>query len=165
MLGEDFSKRAVEFSPNARLAIAIPSIIISLLVLGFLFFFALIAALISPFIPFLVLALGVALVAFEYWYYGEFLKKFAFELRNDHFFSRKGVFKASYTMLRYERIQDIHINQSIFEMLLGLWNVSIFTATATGRGSENIPGLSKDSAEAFKTALFQKIKRVRKVVD
>ncbi|MFH0818302.1 MAG: PH domain-containing protein, partial [Candidatus Micrarchaeota archaeon] len=89
----------------------------------------------------------------------------AFELRGDCFFSRKGVFKASYTMIRYERVQDIHVNQSFFEMLFGLWNVSIFTATATDRGSENIPGLSKENAESLKTALFAKIKKVKKVVD
>ncbi len=165
MLGEDFSKRFVDFAPNARYAIAFPNMLISFGALGILFAITLIATLISPFFPILGLVLLVAIVVFEWWYFGEFLKKFAFELRPDHFFSRKGVFKASYTMIRYERIQDIHINQSIFEMLFGLWNVSVFTATATGRGSENIPGLSKENAESLKTALFQKIKKVKKVVD
>ena len=165
MLGEDFSKRFVDFAPNARYAIAFPNMLISFGALGILFAITLIATLISPFFPILGLVLLVAIVVFEWWYFGEFLKKFAFELRPDHFFSRKGVFKASYTMIRYERIQDIHINQSIFEMLFGLWNVSVFTATATGRGSENIPGLSKENAEKLKTALFRKIKKVKKVVD
>jgi membrane protein YdbS with pleckstrin-like domain len=162
MLGEDFSKRFVNFSSNARNALAIPSMAFTMLILG-----ATTLVLLFAFFPagVLLLLLLLALVAFEWWYYGEFLNKFAFELKGGHFFSRKGVFKASYTMIRYERIQDIHIGQSIFEMLFGLWNVSIFTATATGRGSENIPGLSKEGAEQLKTALFQKIKKVKKVVD
>jgi len=165
MLGEDFSRKTVEFSPKARLALAFPNMLISIVIMFFLLIFSFIFIRFSQAIPLLVLVTIPVVLVLEYWYFGEFLKKFAFELRGDHFFSRKGVFKASYTMLRYERIQDIHINQSIFEMLLGLWNVSIFTATATGRGSENIPGLSKESAETLKTALFQKIKKVRKVVD
>ncbi len=162
MLNENFSKRFVEFSPNARGALAVFNLIVIFAVGGAASLF-----LLFLFLPLGLLVLFMTLLSlvFIWWYCGEFLRKFAFELRADHFFSRKGVFKASYTMIRYERIQDIHINQSIFEMLLGLWDVSIYTATATGRGSENIPGLSKDNAEALKTALFQKIKKVRKVVD
>ncbi len=81
------------------------------------------------------------------------------------FFSRKGVVTPSYTMIPYENIQDVHVSQGYVEKLLGLSTVRIYTATFSGRGSDAIPGLSRENAEAFKDALFARIKGVKKVVD
>jgi len=95
------------------------------------------------------------------WYF----KLFLFELRESCLFSRKGVITPDYTMIPYENIQDVHIDQPVIEKALGICNVRIFTATFSARGSETINGLSVADAEAFKNAVFQKIAGVRKVVD
>jgi membrane protein YdbS with pleckstrin-like domain len=79
-----------------------------------------------------------------------------------------GVFLYSkwyYTMIPYENIQDVHVDQPVIEKALGICNVRIFTATFSARGSETISGLSLADGESFKNAVFQKIKEVRKVVD
>ena len=170
MLSENEIPNPFPFHPNSQKSFFITNVLtpilvyfVILLVLGF------VAAMImrSPFLLVLLLPaiLFLAGVVFGWWYSAEFFRAFYFSLRSDHLFSRKGVFKASYTTIPYERIQDIHVTQSLFESLFGTWTVSLYTATATARGSETIHGLAKESAEALKSSLFAKIKKVRKVVD
>ncbi len=178
MLGEKEAPNAVPFHSNAKKAFLISNLGVAIIGLFIILLIPIVvfvvvasagfgegmAAFALPFAA-LLLVLVIAVLAFLWWYSGAFFKNFFFELRKDYLFSRKGVFKASYTTIPYERIQDIHLTQSIYDNLFGLWRVSIYTATATGRGSEDIPGLSKENAEAMKSELFKRIKRVREIVD
>jgi putative membrane protein len=169
MLNEEKAKNPVPFSGKA--------IIPFFLVRSILFIAAIaLAILILFFLPqgmnnsdhlIVYAALGILLLSilgvflYSKWYFRLFL----FELRGSYLFSRKGVLTPDYTMIPYENIQDVHIDQPVVEKALGICNVRIFTATFSSRGSEMINGLSVADAEAFKNAVFQKIKEVRKVVD
>jgi putative membrane protein len=169
MLNEEKAKNPVPFSGKAvipfflvRAILFIAAIALALLILFFLpqgvnnsnylIVYAVLGFL-------LLLILGVFL--YSKWYY----KLFLFELRDSCLFSRKGVLTPDYTMIPYENIQDVHVDQPIIEKALGICNVRIFTATFSARGSETINGLSVADGEAFKNAVFQKIREVRKVVD
>jgi membrane protein YdbS with pleckstrin-like domain len=61
-------------------------------------------------------------------------------MRDGYLFVRKGVVTPGYTMIPYENIQDVHLDQPILEKALGLCNVRIYTATFSAKGSEMIPG-------------------------
>lgn len=170
MLSENEVPNSFPFHPNSPKSFFVTNVLIPilmyfvvLLVLGFMV--AMIMRSLFLLVLFLLAILSLSGVVFGWWYSAEFFRTFRFSLRSDHLFSRKGVFKASYTAIPYERIQDIHVTQSLFESLFGMWTVSIYTATATGRGSEMIRGLAKENAEALKSSLFAEIKKVRKVVD
>lgn len=113
--------------------------------------------------PFLVLLPITGI--FSIWYGNEYVKKFKFRLEKTHLFVRKGVITYSYTLIPYENIQDIHVVQGYLDRLFGMWSVSIFTATATAKGSEVVPWLTKEGAEKFKTALFEKMKEAKHVTD
>jgi membrane protein YdbS with pleckstrin-like domain len=169
MLNEEKAKNQVPFSGKAvipfflaRAILFIAAIALALLILLFIPQSAnnpgyLIAGAVLAFL--LLLILGVFL--YSKWYF----KLFLFELRGSYLFSRKGVITPDYTMIPYENIQDVHVDQPVIEKALGICNVRIFTATFSARGSETISGLSLADGESFKNAVFQKIKEVRKVVD
>ncbi|MFH1520679.1 MAG: PH domain-containing protein [Candidatus Micrarchaeota archaeon] len=113
-------------------------------------------------LPFVIIPLTWPLLI---WYSLEYVKKFKFRLEKTHLFVRKGVITDSYTLIPYENIQDIHVSQGYTDRLFNMWNVSVFTTTATARGSEIVPWLTKESAEKFKTALFERIKEAKHVTD
>lgn len=161
MLQEDGVKNFASFEGTAVIPFFFSWVI--LLIFASLCLYVLGLVLNQP--SFLVLLISPILLLLIYLYSREFFKSFLFELRSDFFFSRKGVITPSYTIIPYENIQDVHLEQSIIEKILGLWRVKIYTATFSDRGSDMIQGLSVSNVEAFKNALFTKIKEVKKVVD
>ncbi len=167
MLGEESISNPVPFHQSARTQSFVSSAVATVIAGGIILFFVFLGSLVfnMMFVFFSLLFLFMFILVFQWWYIGEFFNKFKFELRDRYFFSRTGVFKESYTAIPYERIQDIHVTQSFFEKTFGLWSVSIYTATATGRGAESVFGLSQEDAQKLKSSLFIRIKKVRKVVD
>ncbi|MFH1722002.1 MAG: PH domain-containing protein [Candidatus Altiarchaeota archaeon] len=107
----------------------------------------------------------IVIMGFFSWYSRRFFEVFVFEPRKDHFFTRKGVIVPSYTLIPYKNIQDIHLEQTVFDRIFGLWSVQIFSATYDPRGSDMIFGLNKENAENLKTEIFSKVKEVKEVVD
>jgi|GEM_PF-3721772 len=118
-----------------------------------------------PFLIVLVFILLLAVVIAARWYTSEFFRTFIYELRGDYFFSRKGVITPSYTLIPYNNIQDIHVEQSIYDRIFGLWAVKIYSATFSRRGSDIIFGLSKKTAERLKTETLERMRGVKQVVD
>ncbi len=88
-----------------------------------------------------------------------------FTMEGQCFLVRKGYILHSHTLIPYENIQDIHLVQSFTGRIFGVWSVIIFTATATEKGSEQVPGLLKEDAERLKEALVAKMKEARHVTD
>ncbi|MBN2014001.1 MAG: PH domain-containing protein [Candidatus Altiarchaeota archaeon] len=161
MLNEEGVRNYASFENTASVAFVLSWIFI-------LFFLSLVISLILLALgvnPVIMILLFLLLLIILYLYAREFFKTFLFELRGDYFFSKKGVITPSYTIIPYENIQDVHINQGILEKMLGLSTVRVYTATFSGRGSDMIPGLSWKNAEAFKDSLFKKMKEVKQVVD
>jgi len=97
------------------------------------------------------------------WYTREYFIRFIYELRNSYFFSRKGVITPSYTIIPYKNIQDIHLDQSIYEKIFGLWAVEIYTATTSRRGSDRIFGLNRKNAEYLRLKILKKMREVKKI--
>jgi membrane protein YdbS with pleckstrin-like domain len=150
MLGEDKGENFERFAGGAWLSMIVATILG--VVLWSLILFPLLAL-----IP-LTLPLGA-------WYGNEYLKRFRFRLERAHLFVRRGVIIYAYTLIPYENIQDVHVVQGYLERLFGVWSVIVFTATASARGSETVPGLSREGAENLRKAIFQKIKEAKHVAD
>ena len=93
-----------------------------------------------------------------------YLGRLVFRLEGKALFVRRGAVKYSYSLIPYENIQDIHVTQTFFERLFGMWSVIVFTATIGG-GAVSVPALAKDDAEKLKEALFKRIKEAKNVTD
>jgi putative membrane protein len=169
MLNEEKAKNPVPFSGKA----IIPFFLVRVIPFAVAFALALLLLVLLPqgadnseyLIAGAVSAILIILILGVFWYSRWYFRLFLFELRGSYLFSRKGVLTPDYTMIPYENIQDVHVDQPVIEKALGICNVRIFTATFSARGSETIIGLSLADGETFKNAVFQKIKGVRKVVD
>lgn len=150
MFSED-SLTIPAFAPSAKIFYVFTSALFGSAIVAFIG--AILAIFFMP-----VLILIPILIIFELWYYNKYINKFRYALQKDHFFVRKGVFGYNYTFIPYNNIQDIHVSQSFFESMLGIWNLSIFTATASARGSEVLPCLSRGVAESLKEQLMEKVR-------
>ncbi|OYT54380.1 MAG: hypothetical protein B6U72_02785 [Candidatus Altiarchaeales archaeon ex4484_2] len=180
MLDEEHVERFAPFKGSAYTAFFISNLVVFLIVLfvcvSALVFItaitvpALVLApskLLDPVLLFLGLVFILALTGIiaASWYTREFFKTFIYEPRKDYFFSRKGVVTPSYTLIPYKNIQDIHMEQSIYDRIFGLWSMKIYSATFSTRGSDIIFGLSKKTAERLKTELLERMRGVKQVVD
>jgi len=111
----------------------------------------------------LLFALPLILVA-GVWYSTEYVRRFIFALDKKNLFIRRGVLLFNYTLTPYENIQDVQVNQSIVDRILGLWSVTVLTATVGG-GATRVPFLSREGAGRVKDAIFARIKEARHVTD
>ncbi len=173
MLDEEHVKRFAPFKGSAYTAFFISNLVVFLIVLSacvsvLLFITAItVPAVVDQILLFiglgLILMLTVIIAA--RWYTSEFFRTFIYEPRGDYFFSRKGVVTPSYTLIPYKNIQDIHVEQSIYDRIFGLWSMKIYSATFSTRGSDIIFGLSKKTAERLKTEILERMREVKQVVD
>ncbi len=107
------------------------------------------------------------------WAYGVLSYKFYFyELTDDGFRKESGIIWKKYTTIPYDRIQNVDINRGVIARILGLSDLNIQTAGASGGsygawgmvavGAEgSVPGLAKETAEQLRDELIRKAKSAR----
>ena len=67
-----------------------------------------------------------------------------------------GILSSSVTIIPYNRVQHVELQQSFFERYFDLATVKIFTAGAES-SDVSIPGLTKDAAQRIKELVLSKI--------
>jgi uncharacterized membrane protein YdbT with pleckstrin-like domain len=87
------------------------------------------------------------------------VRLFGYELADKEVKIEKGVISKSYDSIPYSRIQNVGIERSLLERILGISTLQIHTAGHSGQGSGaegNIPGVEKNSAEEVREAIMEK---------
>ena len=83
-------------------------------------------------------------------------KKYGYALREKDLIYRRGFLVTKTTVIPFNRIQHVSISRGIFDKLLGISKLKIFTAG--GQGSDvSIPGLLPDLALKLKEAVAKKL--------
>lgn len=106
----------------------------------------------------LVLAMGaiVLFFAFRFWNNYKLQKNYGYALREKDILYRRGFFVTSTTIVPFNRIQHVSISRDLFDKLLDIASVQVFTAG--GSGSDiSIPGLQPQRALQLKEALAVKL--------
>lgn len=98
--------------------------------------------------------LPVIVFLYQLWYY----KTYFYDLTDDFVIIKKGPIAPLEITIPYERIQDIYIEQDIFDRFFGLYDVHISSATMTSGGLAHIDGVNKDSAHALRALILKKVK-------
>lgn len=75
-----------------------------------------------------------------------------FEVREDHLYIEHGVFKKTYSMVPYVRVQHIDTDRGPLDRTLGLSTLRVYTAGSKG-ADIRIPGIDKDSASELQKKL------------
>ena len=93
------------------------------------------------------------LTYYFYWY----------ELREDGFRKELGVIQKKYTTIPYNRIQNVDIYRGVIDRILGLSDLHIQTAGASGliTTEGRLPGLSREVAEQLRDELIRRAQQSR----
>jgi len=90
---------------------------------------------------------------------------YKYELRDDVFYKERGIIWKRYTVIPYERIQNIDIHRGIFDRMLGLSQLQIQTAgmsmptfNSNMVSEAALPGLSIIEAEQLRDNLIARAK-------
>gem|GEM_PF-2364928 len=115
----------------------------------------------SKFVPFnssvyfvLVLLAYVALVIFVFIYELSYVKSYYYNISKNLIYIRKGVFGQDEIALPFKKVQNIFVDQDIFDRFFGLYDVHFSTVTTTSANLCHIDGLTKEDAEAVKEILL-----------
>jgi membrane protein YdbS with pleckstrin-like domain len=110
----------------------------------------------AVFLVILIIYFGVFLI--ELWYQIEYFKRYFYNVEPDFLVIKKGVILPHQTMLPYEKLQDVYMDQDILDRLFGLWDVHVSTATAMSGYAAHIDGVKQQNAEAIRKLILDKIR-------
>ena len=104
----------------------------------------------------LLLAGIVLFFGFQFWNISRLQKNYGFALREKDILYRRGYLVNKTTVVPFKRIQHASISRDVWDKMLGISTLKIFTAG--GSGSDiSIPGLAPDLALRMKEALAEKL--------
>ena len=104
-----------------------------------------------------ILALLVIVVQplYQYLYY----KDYFYDVAKDFLTIKKGVLTPRETILNYDKIQDVYVDQDILDRLFGLYDVHVSTATALSLAAAHIDGVNHDNATTIRELILSKIRK------
>ena len=102
------------------------------------------------------IVLGVILVKYlvEALYY----KSYYYNESEDILYIRKGVITITEIAMPFHRIENIFVDQDMFDMVFGLYDLHISTVTPTSGMQSHIDGLNRENAEKLRGQLLKRVK-------
>ena len=94
-----------------------------------------------------------------YWYQVLYYKSYYYDFREDSAEIAKGVITRATGHVRYAKIQNIFIDQDIWDRVLGLYDVHYETAGETSGIYSHIDGLNKENADKLTAFLQNRLDR------
>jgi len=92
---------------------------------------------------------------YERWYFAVYF----YDLANDFIQIKKGPITPREITIPYERIQDVYVDQDIFDRIFGLYDVHLSSATVSSGMEAHIDGVDKKGAEGLRAILLETIKQ------
>ncbi|MBN1941573.1 MAG: PH domain-containing protein [Candidatus Diapherotrites archaeon] len=105
----------------------------------------------------LILLVFLAILKFVYEIF--YLKAYYYNLTEDCLLIRKGLFNIKEIIIPFSRIQNVFVDQDIFDRIFGLWDVHVSTVTPHSMMQGHIDGLSLQNARIISDMLLGKIKQ------
>lgn len=99
----------------------------------------------------------VLFMILKYIYEIYYLKSYFYDVDDDNLIIRKGVFSKNEITLPINRIQDVYVDQDIFDRIFGLYDVHVSSATIISANLSHIDGLDKINSEAIKKLILSGI--------
>ena len=89
----------------------------------------------------------------QWWYYNTYFYDFTF----DYIVIKKGPITPREITIPYERIQDVYVDQDLFDRFFGLYDVHLSSATITSGIEAHIDGVEKPAADGLRAMLLQTV--------
>jgi len=108
----------------------------------------------APLIAFiLVISYGIGVYVYQIYYY----KFYFYDFKEDSAEVKKGVISQSTGHVRYERIQNIFVDQDVLDRIFGLFDVHYETAGETSGIYSHVDGLNKENSEKLVEFLNERL--------
>jgi len=107
------------------------------------------------------IGLYILIFIIQIWYQTEYYKRYFYDIEQDFLIIKKGVIMPHETMLPYEKLQDVYMDQDLFDRIFNLWDVHVSTATAMSGYEAHIDGVNRENAEALRELILIKIRKQR----
>ncbi|MBI5226096.1 PH domain-containing protein [Candidatus Micrarchaeota archaeon] len=132
-------------------------------VLEFLVFLALFFAMAFNGFLYLFIWIGavIAIAIWQYVYETRYFAAYYYDIGKDFLAIRKGWITPREVQLPYEKMQDVYMDQDLFDRLFGLWDVHVSTATMMSGMEAHMDGVNRQTAEKLRELLLDKIKSKR----
>jgi len=103
------------------------------------------------------IAIGVFLltVLLVYLYQNWYFAVYFYDLTDDFIVIRKGPITPREITIPYERVQDVYVDQDIFDRILGLYDVHLSSATISSGMEAHIDGVEKQAADGLRAHLLE----------
>jgi membrane protein YdbS with pleckstrin-like domain len=131
----------------------------SMLALGILAIIGAIASglLLPPMVAVGIIVLYVIIFSLVYGYQNWYFSTYFYDLNNDYVVIKKGAITPCEITVPYERIQDVYVDQDIWDRIMGLYDVHISSATASSGLSAHIDGVEKNAADGLRKLLLDTV--------
>lgn len=103
----------------------------------------------------LILIIVVVTYFYQLWYYNVYF----YDLTADYIVIRKGPITPHEITIPYERIQDVYVDQDIFDRIFSLYDVHLSSATISSGEAAHIDGLEKPAADGLRNEFLQIISK------
>lgn len=96
------------------------------------------------------LLLTMVVYLYQIWYFNVYF----YDLTPDYIVIRKGPITPHEITVPYERVQDVYVDQDIFDRIFGLYDVHLSSATVSSGMAAHIDGVEKPAADGLKNLLL-----------
>jgi putative membrane protein len=103
----------------------------------------------------LVLIVVFTTYKYQQWYFAVYY----YEFTEDYVVIRKGPITPHEITIPYERIQDVYVDQDLFDRFFGLYDVHLSSATVSSGLEAHIDGVEKKGMEGLRAALLETVKK------
>jgi membrane protein YdbS with pleckstrin-like domain len=102
-------------------------------------------------------------ILLSYFYQKWYFAVYFYDLTEDYIIIRKGPITPREITIPYERVQDVYIDQDIFDRFFGLYDVHLSSATVSSGMAAHIDGVEKLAADGLRAMLLETVsKRISK---
>lgn len=106
-----------------------------------------------------ILGLLFFIVALTYLYQQWYFNVYFYDLTDDYVIIKKGPITPREITIPYERIQDVYVDQDIFDRIFGLYDVHLSSATISSGMAAHIDGVEKQAADGLRGLLLEAVSR------
>ncbi len=108
---------------------------------------------------FIITLFFVAIIVLTYLYQRWYYAVYFYDLTPDYIIIRKGPITPREITIPYERIQDVYVDQDLFDRFFGLYDVHLSSATVSSGMQAHIDGVEKAAADGLRAQLLETVSR------
>jgi membrane protein YdbS with pleckstrin-like domain len=107
---------------------------------------------------FILFALIFIVISINIFYNYLYYKTYYYNIKEDLLVIRKGLFLPDEISIPYNRIQDIYVDRDTLDLILGLYDVHVSSATTESGKDAHIDGVTYANAVKLKEMILEKVK-------